>query len=177
MFVSPVLRGTDPSVNVVLLEDFAAVIGVAIAATSMGLTTYFHSPIYDSIGSIAIGSLLGVVASFIIYTNSGALVGRSIPSERLEEINKQLENDEMVRAIHDVKATDMGNEIVRYKGLHPLNHFLNKRLFLQLKSILTDGLSLDVIWIQWIWKFCLKSDTSHKKIIFLRIILHRRCKT
>ena len=111
-----VIRGTDPSVNVVLLEDMAAVVGVVIAATSMGLTTYFNTHIYDSIGSIAIGSLLGVVASFIIYTNSGALVGRSIPSERLEEINKQLESDEMVRAIHDVKATDMGNEVVRYKG-------------------------------------------------------------
>ncbi|CAG2179703.1 unnamed protein product [Oppiella nova] len=32
------------------------------------------------------------------------------------EINKQLEADEMVRAIHDVKATDMGNEMVRYKA-------------------------------------------------------------
>lgn len=112
----PVLRGSDPSINVVLLEDTAAVFGVAIAAASMGLTTYFNTPLYDAIGSLTIGSLLGCVASFIIYTNSGALVGRSIPSGRLDEINKQLEADEMVRAIHDVKATDMGNEIVRYKG-------------------------------------------------------------
>ena len=111
-----VFRGQDPSVNVVLLEDMAAVVGVVVAASCMGLTTYFNTPIYDACGSIAIGSLLGVVASFIIYTNSGALVGRSIPADRMEEINKQLEADEMVRAIHDVKATDMGNEMVRYKG-------------------------------------------------------------
>jgi len=95
----------------------AAVVGVIIAGTCMGLTTYFNTPFYDSIGSLAIGGLLGVVASFIIYTNSGALVGRSIPHERILEINKYLESDEMVRAIHDVKATDMGNEIVRYKGI------------------------------------------------------------
>ncbi|CAG2106030.1 unnamed protein product, partial [Medioppia subpectinata] len=111
-----VYRGTDPSVNVVLLEDMAAVVGVIIAGSCMGLTAYYNTPIYDAAGSIVIGSLLGVVASFIIYTNSGALVGRSIPTKRLMEINKQLESDEMVRAIHDVKATDMGNEMVRYKA-------------------------------------------------------------
>jgi zinc transporter 9 len=104
-------------VNVVLLEDIAAVIGVVIAGSCMGLTTYFNTHIYDAAGSLVIGSLLGAVASFIIYTNSGALVGRSIPTNRMLEINKQLEADEMVRAIHDVKATDMGNEMVRYKGM------------------------------------------------------------
>jgi len=98
----------------------AAVVGVIIAGTCMGLTTYLNTPVYDSVGSLAIGGLLGVVASFIIYTNSGALVGRSIPTDRLQEINKQLEADEMVRAIHDVKATDMGNEMVRYKGIEAI---------------------------------------------------------
>lgn len=70
------LRGQDPSVNVVLLEDIAAVFGVVIAAGCMGLTSYTGLPIYDAIGSLAVGGLLGAVASFIIYTNTAALVGR-----------------------------------------------------------------------------------------------------
>ncbi|XP_013788210.2 zinc transporter 9-like isoform X2 [Limulus polyphemus] len=111
-----VLRSQDPSVNVVLLEDLAAVLGVGIAATCMGLSSYMGSPVYDAVGSILLGGLLGTVASFIIYTNSAALVGRSIPPERLQMINKELENDVMIRAIHDVKATDMGNSVVRYKA-------------------------------------------------------------
>lgn len=111
-----ILRGNDPTLNVVILEDAAAVLGVGIAASSMALTTYFNTPIFDACGSMAIGGLLGVVASFVIYTNSGALVGKSIPPERLAEINKFLEMDAMVRAIHDVKATDMGNDIIRYKA-------------------------------------------------------------
>lgn len=111
-----VLRSQDPSVNVVLLEDLAAVLGVGIAATCMGLSSYMGSPVYDAVGSILVGGLLGTVASFIIYTNSAALVGRSIPPERLQMINKELENDVMIRAIHDVKATDMGNLVVRYKA-------------------------------------------------------------
>lgn len=116
MFSFLVLSGSDPTLNVVILEDFAAVLGVVIAAACMGLTSYFNTPIFDACGSLAIGALLGVVASFVIYTNAGALVGKSIHPNRLAEINKFLESDKMVRAIHDVKATHMGNEMVRYKG-------------------------------------------------------------
>lgn len=71
-----VFRGQDPSVNVVLLEDFAAVVGVAVAATCMGIASAINSPIPDALGSILVGCILGTVASFIIYTNVAALVGR-----------------------------------------------------------------------------------------------------
>ncbi len=122
----------------VLLEDLAAVLGVVIAAGSMSLSLHLNSHIPDALGSIFIGGLLGSVASFMIYTNSGALVGRSIPEEKIREINLQLEGDIMIRAIHDVKGEnlkwhfssnqkrltdftifigiDMGNGIVRYKA-------------------------------------------------------------
>lgn len=111
-----ILRGQDPSVNVVLLEDIAAVLGVSVAAACMGITSYLGNPLYDAMGSLLVGGVLAGVASFIIYTNSAALVGRSIPLERLERINKELESDIMIRAIHDVKATDLGNCVVRYKA-------------------------------------------------------------
>lgn len=115
-FTEYVLRGQEPSVNVVLLEDLAAVLGVAVAATCMGLTSITGSHVPDAVGSIIIGGLLGCVASFIIYTNVAALVGRSISQEFLEKINTELESDVMIRAIHDVKGIDMGNCLVRYKA-------------------------------------------------------------
>ena len=46
-----------------------------------------------------IGGLLAGVASFMITSNSGALVGRSIPDDRLLEINRELEGDIMVRQV------------------------------------------------------------------------------
>merc|ERR1719367_597172 len=82
----------------------------------MGMSLHYASHIPDAIGSIAIGGLLGAVASFMIYTNSAALVGRSIPEEKIREINEVLEGDIMVRQIMDVKGIDMGNGIVRYKA-------------------------------------------------------------
>lgn len=115
-FSEYVLRGQDPSVNVVLLEDLAAVLGVTIAGTCMGLTVHYGSHIPDAVGSLLVGGLLGTVASFIIYSNTAALVGRSIPQERIDKINTELESDVMVRAIHDVKGIDMGNSLVRYKA-------------------------------------------------------------
>ncbi|KAF2905641.1 hypothetical protein ILUMI_00531 [Ignelater luminosus] len=111
-----ITRGQDPSVNVVLLEDFAAVIGVPVAASCMAVSSITHNPISDAVGSLLIGCILGSVASFTIYTNVTALVGRSIPQGNLDKINAELESDVMVRAIHDVKAIDMGNSLVRYKA-------------------------------------------------------------
>jgi len=75
--VCAVYYGRDPSTNVVLLEDFAAVLGLVIAASCISLTHYTGNPLPDAVGSLLIGTLLGGVASFIIYTNTMSLVGRS----------------------------------------------------------------------------------------------------
>lgn len=115
-FKEYVLGGQDPSVNVVLMEDFAAVLGLVCAASCMGLTSYLENSMFDSIGSLLVGGLLGAVAGFIIHTNAAALIGRSISQEDLDRINAELESDIMVRAIHDVKGIDMGNNLVRYKA-------------------------------------------------------------
>lgn len=71
-----VIRGEDPSVNVVLFEDAAAVASVILAAGCMGLSTYTNSSIPDAVGSLLVGCMLGGVATFIISTNVQALVGR-----------------------------------------------------------------------------------------------------
>lgn len=115
-FSKYILASRDPSVNVVLLEDLAAVLGVVVCSTCMGLTHMYGSHIPDAVGSLLVGGLLGGVASFIIYSNVAGLVGRSIPYDQLEKINSELESDIMVRAIHDVKGIDMGNFLVRYKA-------------------------------------------------------------
>ncbi|CAK1578412.1 unnamed protein product [Parnassius mnemosyne] len=111
-----VMRSSDPSVNVVLLEDTAAVAGVVVAASCMAISQYTGNPLPDAIGSILVGTILGCVASFIILSNVGALVGRSIPQEQLDEINSVLERDFMIRAIHDVKGIDIGSNLIRYKA-------------------------------------------------------------
>ncbi|OXB83798.1 UNVERIFIED_CONTAM: hypothetical protein H355_003010 [Colinus virginianus] len=115
-FVYAVVQSRDPSTNVVLLEDAAAVLSVAVAATCMGLTSLTGNPYYDSVGSLGVGTLLGTVSAFLIYSNTEALLGRSIQPEQLQRLTELLESDPVVRAIHDVKATDMGMSKVRFKA-------------------------------------------------------------
>lgn len=110
------MNSCDPSTNVVLTEDAAAVLSVGVTATCMGLSTVTGSHIPDAAGSLLVGCILGAVASFIIYTNVAALMGRSITQDRLDKINSELESDIMIRAIYDVKGIDMGNSLVRYKA-------------------------------------------------------------
>lgn len=111
-----VSRGRDPNAVAVLLEDSAALAGILIAATSLGLTSYTGNLLFDAIGSITIGGLLGFVAVFLIQRNADSLVGRSIDPDRLRKIINVLENDIMIRSIHDVKATDMGIDTIRFKA-------------------------------------------------------------
>ena len=87
----------DPSLNVVLLEDTASVTGGFIALGAISLSSYFDSPIPDAAGSIVIGTLLGVVASFIIRSNATHLVGRSSPKRTTDDIVEILENDPVIR--------------------------------------------------------------------------------
>ncbi|XP_068961255.1 proton-coupled zinc antiporter SLC30A9, mitochondrial isoform X1 [Petaurus breviceps papuanus] len=115
-FYKYVIESRDPSTNVVLLEDAAAVLGVALASACMGLTSLTGNPVYDSLGSLGVGTLLGAVSTFLIYTNSEALLGRSIQPEQVQRLTELLENDPSVRAIHDVKATDLGMGKIRFKA-------------------------------------------------------------
>ncbi|GMS89905.1 hypothetical protein PENTCL1PPCAC_12080 [Pristionchus entomophagus] len=111
-----VKTSADPSLNVVLLEDTAAVTGVGIALCAISLSSILNSPIPDSCGSIIIGALLGTVAMFIIRTNAAHLVGRSLPDRITNDIVARLSNDPVVRSVHDVKTTSLGVEHSRFKA-------------------------------------------------------------
>src|ERR1700704_4575511 len=52
----------NPELPVVLLEDLAALIGLAIALTAVGLAAVTGEARYDALGSLGIGLLLGFVA-------------------------------------------------------------------------------------------------------------------
>jgi zinc transporter 9 len=115
-FKDYVLRGKDPSAVAVLMEDSAAVTGVLIASASILLTHVTGNHMYDAMGSIAIGGLLGAVALFLIQRNSDALVGRTMHPRKLKEIVELLESDQVIHSVHDIKATDMGADSVRFKA-------------------------------------------------------------
>jgi cation diffusion facilitator family transporter len=62
---------------VVFGEDLAALVGLAIALAAVVATMLTGNPVYDAIGSIAIGALLGLIAVFLARQVSKLLVGKS----------------------------------------------------------------------------------------------------
>ena len=112
-FVDYIKNGSDPMNTAVLLEDGAALVGVGIAASAIGLSAYTGNPMYDALGSLAVGGILAGVATFLIQKNRAALLGKSIPPDQLRDIRRVLENDPMVHSVHGLRAITIGANSVR----------------------------------------------------------------
>lgn len=69
------LNGSNPTLRAVLAEDSAALVGLAIAFVGILLHQLTGNSVYDAVGSLLIGALLGVVAVVLINRNRRYLVG------------------------------------------------------------------------------------------------------
>jgi len=91
----------NPELPVVLLEDTGALIGLVFALAGVGLTTATSNPVWDGVGTIAIGLLLGVIATILMVEMHSLLIGESATAAEVEAIRAALENTEHVdRLIH-----------------------------------------------------------------------------
>lgn len=62
---------------VVLLEDFGALVGLATALAAVGISTITGDPMWDAIGTICIGVLLGAIAIVLAIEMRSLLIGES----------------------------------------------------------------------------------------------------
>jgi len=115
-FYEYVLKGPDPMGVSVMLEDGAALVSLTVASIFLGLSYYTGNPIYDAIGSILVGLVLGQIALFLIYKNSSALLGRAVPRQTQNRIITILNNDDTVTSLHNVKAVSHGPDAVGFKA-------------------------------------------------------------
>jgi cation diffusion facilitator family transporter len=109
---TPILRYTresrDPNVKMVLFEDTAALIGIAIAAAGIGLDELTGQSIYDPAASVLIGVLLISVAIWMAHDTSHLLVGASaLPAER-ETMERVIEDHEDVVEVAELLTMALG---------------------------------------------------------------------
>lgn len=94
-------RTKSPELPVVLLEDTAALIGLALAFTGVGLAVLTHDGRWDGAGSLAIGLLLGVAAAILAIEMKSLLIGEAASGDVQRRIIAALEDGpELVQVIH-----------------------------------------------------------------------------
>ncbi len=87
-----------------MMEDAAAMVGLALAYAGITLTLITGSPLYDGIASILIGLLLATVASFLGREMKSLLVGEAALPEEEETIRAVLTGHEGVREVLYVRT-------------------------------------------------------------------------
>jgi len=98
-----------PELPVVLLEDVAALIGLAFAFVGVGVSVLTHEPIWDGIGTCGIGVLLISVAVILVIETKSLLLGESASPVQVTAIEAALVGDGVERVIH-LRTMHLGPE-------------------------------------------------------------------
>ena len=97
-----------PELPVVVLEDIAALAGLVLAFGGVGLTVITHNPIFDAIGTIAIGGLLVLVAIALGLETSSLLIGEGATAADAAAISEALATAPGVQSIIHMKTLYLG---------------------------------------------------------------------
>lgn len=100
---------SNTNLMVILLEDFAALLGLIIVflTTILAITV---SPIFDAIGSIFVGVILVVIAYTLSNELRKLIIGESVPREIRSKIKNIATNYQMVKHINKIQTMFIGKE-------------------------------------------------------------------
>jgi cation diffusion facilitator family transporter len=102
-------QSKTPELPVVLLEDLGALVGLILALFGVGLSVLTGDPVWDAIGTICIGVLLGVIAIILIIEMKSLLIGEGAAPPVLADIVSAIESGDVQRVIH-IKTQYIGPE-------------------------------------------------------------------
>ncbi|MDQ4033693.1 MAG: cation diffusion facilitator family transporter [Actinomycetota bacterium] len=100
-------QAKTPELPVVLLEDAGALLGLVLALGGVGLSTLTGDPVWDAIGTLCIGVLLGVIAVILIIETKSLLIGEGSSPDELDHIHTAMVGGGVDRVIH-IKTQYLG---------------------------------------------------------------------
>jgi cation diffusion facilitator family transporter len=99
-----------PELPVVLLEDFAALIGLVLALCGVGLTLATGDGVWDGVGTLGIGLLLVTVAVVLAVEMKSLLIGESATDEQVAAIEAALVGAPEVERVIHMRTLHLGPE-------------------------------------------------------------------
>ncbi len=103
-------RSRLPELPVVLLEDFGALIGLVLALSALGMSEITGDPVWDGVGTLAIGILLGVIAVILAIEMRSLLIGEGATKVDMAKIRGAIEGaPDVVHLIH-IRTQHLGPE-------------------------------------------------------------------
>jgi len=107
-FVKMLRTSKDPAVFASVMENLAALVGLAIAGLGVFLGHLLNNPSLDGGASIAIGLLLMLVAVFLVGRIKGLLVGTGVDAATLANLERIARDQPQVRDIRSPLSMYLG---------------------------------------------------------------------
>ncbi|MEV0146951.1 MULTISPECIES: cation diffusion facilitator family transporter [unclassified Nonomuraea] len=101
-----------PELPVVLLEDTAALAGLAFALAGVTLSLVTGNTAFDGMGSVAIGLLLVVVSFTLARETKSMIIGESASPAVLGAIEDVLHSDPSIRSFTELRTLHLGPDDV-----------------------------------------------------------------
>ena len=105
-----VRHSRNPELPVVLLEDLGALMGLILALGALGIAVVFDAPVWDGIGTLSIGVLLGLIAIMLAVEMRSLLLGESATAADDDAIRRAITSTEGVRSLIHLRTQHMGPE-------------------------------------------------------------------
>lgn len=97
---------------VIFGEDLAALLGLTFALIAVSLTWITGNPLYDAVGTLAIGVLLVVVAVMVAWEVKELLIGQGVDPVQKQQIINFIESREEVDKVLNVVSLQMGMDVM-----------------------------------------------------------------
>jgi len=105
-FFRAIKKSIDINLIVILLEDAAALTGLFVALICTILSAV--NPIFDAVGSIAVGLILTYVSYSLVNELRKLIIGESMPRESRNKIKQIVSEFDMVTHVNRIKTMTMG---------------------------------------------------------------------
>ena len=101
-------ESTDGPLIAIVVEDFAATLGLGIALVGSILANVTSNPVYDAASSILIGILLMVSGLFLGYEMKHLITGETVNNKTKDKIYNTIEQNDMIKNVESLKIISIG---------------------------------------------------------------------